>query len=473
MGWPYPDLSFEDLLKLIKGFVDILILASGYQSSGYLAHWDAQNIKKAFQWSLFFENLLRHLIHTDDYQDSVKELDAALFEMTSNPSFPQGLAHMSSVTLARARDFVLAHLLHTLPLRNAHLRAFLLATIDMDLDELRETENDCLHVYLDKLMLLNTSISPVRDKRGLVKDSMTSSPGVAPNIKIEGCTGNDLTKVTVQELLKRQFAVSCISSAEKGLDVLSKTIRHSNLTKSDNSLCKELPKLATASLSEDQLVEYETWNHWRSKNISYFLDKRTVRLVSGASMIFSAPKMQWFQMFEWLNITAQTNDDDMSEIIELLLLGCITSRWSSLIEHFVSVSYNSLTISKQYHEVGNLLLGGSQSLHSKEETMDSKETGILEYLIALLTGQLHQLWKLSPALAAVAIPSWSPLFRLYLSEIEIQFKGDSSTMRCCNCAQDRKEHIDCVDGENFYVKVDIIILFPPWMRFQEASLYSE
>lgn len=57
MGWNYPEISLEEMVKLIKGFVDILILASGYQSSGLPAHWDAQNIKKALQWGLFFENV--------------------------------------------------------------------------------------------------------------------------------------------------------------------------------------------------------------------------------------------------------------------------------------------------------------------------------------------------------------------------------------------------------------------------------
>ena len=57
MGWSHPDVSLDDMVKLIKGFVDILILASGYQSSGHFALWDPQNIKRAFQWGLFFDNV--------------------------------------------------------------------------------------------------------------------------------------------------------------------------------------------------------------------------------------------------------------------------------------------------------------------------------------------------------------------------------------------------------------------------------
>lgn len=60
-----------------------------------------------------------------------------------------------------------------------------------------------------------------------------------------------------------------------------------------------------------------TWNRWKSKNLSYFLDKRTIRLVSGASMIFSAPKIQWVQIFERLNlnISAGSSDDGLCETI--------------------------------------------------------------------------------------------------------------------------------------------------------------
>ena len=63
------------------------------------------------------------------------------------------------------------------------------------------------------------------------------------------------------------------------------------------------------------MVGFVTWNRWRSKNLSYLLDKRTVRLVSGASLIFSAPKVQWVHLFERLNISGGTRGDDYREKI--------------------------------------------------------------------------------------------------------------------------------------------------------------
>eukprot|EP00257_Ricinus_communis_P020129 XP_015579290.1 uncharacterized protein LOC8266480 isoform X1 [Ricinus communis] len=453
MSWNYPEISLQELMKLIKGFVDIIILASGYQSSGLLAHWDPHNIKKAFQWASFFEHVLGQMSSSDVYQDSVKELDVALGKMTSSPSFPQGLADISFRTLNRARSFVLAHMFHTLPLRDSHLRAFLTAIIEMDLENVSRSEHDSLSEYLNKLIMLNTQFNLVPERRIPMKKILIKLEGVEAT-KIGSFIDDDMTKFTVQELLSRQSAVLCISTLGKGLDILSNYITASNWIDLDSNLSEEEPKHGRAQASVgsvDQLADFITWNCWKSVNLSYFLQKRTIRLVAGASMIFSGPKLSWVQVFEQMNASAKCKEDnDLCETIELMLLGCITSKWNCLIEYFMSISYRTFTISKLYQDVCNLLPGRSQSFHSKEESTDSKESGILEYLAGVLDGQLHQLWNLSPVLLAIAIPFWSPLFRLYLSEIQTQFKGDSSVMRCCSCIQERKEHEDCQLAERIW-----------------------
>lgn len=130
---------------------------------------------------------------------------------------------MSTATLATARRFVLEHLIHSLPLRDAHLRALLAATVEMDLEELSEIEHDFLNVYLNKLKLQETPT-----QQGTVRDR-----------KIGNCTGDGLTKYVVQELLKRWSVVSLISTAETGLDVLSQSVRHSSWGEFDDNLLKE------------------------------------------------------------------------------------------------------------------------------------------------------------------------------------------------------------------------------------------
>lgn len=315
MGWSYPDISLEDLMKLIKGFVDILILASGYQSSGRHAHWDAHGVTKAFQWGLFFENVCRRFRSLEGYHDCVKELDTALSELTSNPSFPKGLAHLSFTTLNTARDFVLQHFIHTMPLRDAHLGAFLNGVVEMDLDGIFEVKEDCFRVNFEKLKLLGTTINPLLDEKGFKDDPIIGSPNIGPSLKVGRCGKGVLTELTVQELLKRQLAVSCIASLESGLDIFSKIVRDGNWNEDYCKLSKKRINNAVATVSDDELVDFATWNCWKSKNLSYLLAKRTVRLVSGASMIFSAPKIQWEQMFQRMNISLKSSVDDFYETI--------------------------------------------------------------------------------------------------------------------------------------------------------------
>lgn len=62
-----------------------------------------------------------------------------------------------------------------------------------------------------------------------------------------------------------------------------------------------------------------------------------------------------------------------------------------------------------------------------------QEREILEYLAVFSGDQLHKLWQLPPSLLAVAIPSWSSLFNLYISELETQLKGISPTKMFSTC----------------------------------------
>ncbi|KAK6164420.1 hypothetical protein DH2020_001284 [Rehmannia glutinosa] len=320
----------EDLMKLIKNFIDMLILASGYQSTGRLAHWDSRNIKKCFQWALFLESVSKDLTNSVDYQDSVKELDAALCELTSNTYFPQGLAPLSCITLGRARNLLLKHLIHTLPLRESHLKAILTASVEMDFSKLKVIDDDYLDVYLEKLMRIPSKGENLSESRNFMEFSNISSPDAVPTGKHD-------------KLVDGDFSVSLLSNLGEG-----------------NWHAEELP------------VESIVWSRWRSRSLSYMLDKRTIRLISGANLICSAPEDQRAQMFERLNISDEA--DDLCEAIELLLLGCIADRWGGLIEHLMSVSYESLTISRLYHEVFNLQLGKSLNLFLKEGLINPKGT---------------------------------------------------------------------------------------------------
>ncbi|KAL0435554.1 UNVERIFIED_CONTAM: hypothetical protein Sradi_0263300 [Sesamum radiatum] len=436
MGWSYPVISLQDLMKLIGNFVDMVILASGYQSTGRLAHWDTHNIKKSFQWANFLENVAKGLTSSGDYQDSVKELNAALIELTSNPHFPQmfftwfkqGLAHLSCTTLCRAREFLLERLIHTLPLRESHLKAIMTASVEMDFSKLQRIDNDFVDVYLEQLRRIPSKGLHLSERRNFMEGSKVSSPSAVPSGKQDNVVDCDFSVSAIQQLGRRQLAVSCCSALETGLENMWRTIgqsMHAELGSISNS---ELIEHSACSIAEELPVEAIVWNRWRSRSLSYMLDNRTIRLVSGASLIFAAPEGQWTKIFGQLNILSDS--DDLCETIELLLLGCIADRWSPLIEHLMSVSYESVTLSRLYHEVFNLSLGKSLHLFLK---------GAL-----LIASQLKRLWELPPVLAAVAIPSWSQLFRSYLGELEGQVRGNSLATRRCSCIAGAMEHREWV-----------------------------
>ncbi|KVI12360.1 hypothetical protein Ccrd_009233 [Cynara cardunculus var. scolymus] len=339
-GWCHPEISLQELLKLIKGFVDIIILASGYQSSGHFAHWDPLNIKKAFQWGLFFENVF---ISMDGNQDSINEFDAALSKLTSDPQFPQGLTRISSATLSKSRIFIVEHLIRTLPMRDTHLKAVLKATIEMDLDELQRTETNYVDIYLEKLTLQKRS--QVSIEEGLMDFLPFSCFDDILHQKAKNSTEIKLTAFAIRGIMKRQRAVSCASMMETSVDVVAKITTQGNWNELHEDLLQVQQNHSTVSL----------WNNWRTRTLSYLLDKRTIRLVSGANMIFSAPKVQWARVFKQLDMSKEANEN-ACETIELLLLGSISSRWDRVIQKFMSNSHGSISIFTLYEGVHNLIL---------------------------------------------------------------------------------------------------------------------
>lgn len=152
----------------------------------------------------------------------------------------QGLEHLSSTTLGRARKFVLEHLIRALPLREAHLRALMTGVIEVDLDDISRTEGDPLNIYLDELMLKSATMDPALEGRSLTQESGTSPNAVANLTSEYGSEGN-FTMLSIHKLIKRHLSVSCMSSVESGLDLLSKTLTESNWSSlSDMSVTKKL-----------------------------------------------------------------------------------------------------------------------------------------------------------------------------------------------------------------------------------------
>ncbi|PKA58703.1 hypothetical protein AXF42_Ash000796 [Apostasia shenzhenica] len=267
MSWSHPFISLEDLMDRIKGFVEILVLASGCQSSGFPAIWDVENVKKAVRWGLFFEDVslqipllavavgalqvMKSLRRCGNYADSVKELDAALSKLTSDPNFPPGLAHLSSQNLCNGTKLILERLLQTHPLKDELLVSFLRAVVEMDVDEFVKLNNYSPRAYINKLTLQLDSEGPAHAEKELTIEAKTLLPEDDPSSfdcvkngdqNLWLCNNSEsrenivveCLRFVVQEILERQSAMSCLSSIEKGLDGFSKFISGNNLMELKN-----------------------------------------------------------------------------------------------------------------------------------------------------------------------------------------------------------------------------------------------
>ncbi|XP_055813123.1 uncharacterized protein LOC129882722 isoform X2 [Solanum dulcamara] len=438
-GWSYPDASLEDLVKMVKGFIDMTILASGYQSSARLAHWDSHNIKNALQWALFLQDVMRDLSSSDDYKDSLEELDLALCEMTSNPYLPQGLAHFSSKVLSKASEFMLEHLISVFPLRDEHLKALMTASVEMDCHTHQKTDSRSLNDIFETLMCNTSNNTIPNEKKILREESLNLLPNSSPSGQADDSIRCWFSPFTAQALERRQLSVSLISSAETGLNILSSGLRDLYVREDDDALNVKM-KQTTNFMTEERPIGSAVWSSWKSRSLSYLLDKRTIRLVSGASLLFSGPKSQWIQVFQRIEMSSLL-EDSLCEIVELALLACVVDRWSFLIERLMLTSNEFVTTSRLYNEVHSLVQRGC-----REEIINSKEKGIIEYLESFLHNRLYLLWELSPVLAAFAIPSWSNLFRKYLTELDSQVTGDLSL----TSTKERKEHRECDVAERIW-----------------------
>jgi hypothetical protein len=61
------------------------------------------------------------------------------------------------------------------------------------------------------------------------------------------------------------------------------------------------------------------WKKWRGKCLSYLLDERTIRIVSGSDFIFSAPKEQWIEVFEPLLVSVDSSQSGLVEVMVSIL----------------------------------------------------------------------------------------------------------------------------------------------------------
>uniref|UniRef100_A0A0E0NMQ5 HTH myb-type domain-containing protein n=1 Tax=Oryza rufipogon TaxID=4529 RepID=A0A0E0NMQ5_ORYRU len=435
MGWAHETVAMEELLGLVRGFVDVLVLAGGRTSSGAAATWRSGDVKKALQWALFFEEVFKNLRDDGQYDESASELDAALVQLASSPNFPKGIEDIRSKTLAMARELVVKHFLKTTNAEN--LGAVLQAVVEMDMDGISASgECNVCQEYVQSILDMNLP-SLMRTKNARDVGHSTSSDEFCEESLF---TGN--SQILLKELQKKLDSGSCISLAERELNTLLKSMKKDSFDSAGSTLC------TSATAQKTQIIDkFILWKQWKAKCLSYLLDERTIRIMSGTNMIFNAPKEQWMGLFEPLKVSADSSQSGIIEVMELCLLGLVARQWNSLIESIMSHTFSSFPISKQYADLHQLLQGTTQD-ECQDKLLGFKEMDICEYARQSLESEPYILWLLPPVLTAAAMPPRSSLFKIYLVEIDKQLGEAASKDRKCNCGGDGiDQHQNCEISE--------------------------
>lgn len=355
----------EEMLRLVRGLVDVLVLAGGRTSSGTAATWHSGDVKKALRWALFFEEVFKNLRDSAQYEDSARELDAALIELTSSPDFPKGLADMRSETLSTARELVVKHFLKAKTMSVENFGAVLEAVVEMDIDGIHASGDRNVYQEYVKSILDMDSSNLMRIKNACDVGAPTSSEELYAESLFMGHS-----RILVKELLKRLDSASCISLAERGLDALLNSVKKNSSDDAGSTSC------ALAIPKKSQMIDkFLLWKQWRGRCLSYLLDERTIRIMSGANLIFSAPKEQWMRVFEPLKVSADSCRSGLVETMELCLLGLVSRRWNPLIESFMSHTFSFFPVSKQYADLHQVIQGTFQD-ECQDKLLDFKVLSI-------------------------------------------------------------------------------------------------
>lgn len=88
-------------------------------------------------------------------------------------------------------------------------------------------------------------------------------------------------------------------------------------TPTSSSLGRFWSDVKLFSRSDEVPIDPFTWNLLKSRNLSYLLDKRTIRLVSGANLILSAPEDQWIRVFGQLDISTEAEHNLCETVVSL------------------------------------------------------------------------------------------------------------------------------------------------------------
>ncbi|XP_024369457.1 uncharacterized protein [Physcomitrium patens] len=111
-NWVHPCPTLHEITEHAAAYLELLVLASGFQSSGQPFSWTPANLRKALAWASHLEQRVADLSPAAEGMESRRALDSALAKLTASaPTYPAGLRCLSSIDLSSARRLLIQALL--------------------------------------------------------------------------------------------------------------------------------------------------------------------------------------------------------------------------------------------------------------------------------------------------------------------------------------------------------------------------
>ncbi|KAH7287835.1 hypothetical protein KP509_32G077000 [Ceratopteris richardii] len=126
-GWTHSDISLPHLLSLVRAFVDIILLLSGFQSSAAPAYWRARDVQRAVGWASLLEQIVANIPVHKEGKALRGTLDKALQAFMLETSYPEGLPKLSCELLREARKLIIHAASHALSPCNGQIESLVAA----------------------------------------------------------------------------------------------------------------------------------------------------------------------------------------------------------------------------------------------------------------------------------------------------------------------------------------------------------
>ncbi|KAI5061867.1 hypothetical protein GOP47_0022406 [Adiantum capillus-veneris] len=142
--WTHPDVSLHQLLSLIRAFVEMLLLASGFQPSGSPAFWRSQDVLGALGWASLIEQIIAKISVREEDKYSRETLNRTLQGFMLETSYPEGLPKLSCEILGESKKLLIHAMSHALGSYNGQIESLVTAAYkdEKDWEEVLEQIKD-------------------------------------------------------------------------------------------------------------------------------------------------------------------------------------------------------------------------------------------------------------------------------------------------------------------------------------------